>query len=171
MLRAASLATLAVRLLLGSIAPGARHARPNASAGAAGVVALLVRCCLPLQQCGAVLLHKDHCKMGTAERGRAWARLQMLMIINVSGWLRGIVVCFLHGIYNNHFDIMTIQELHCRPTSSTSSPSRRACSTPADAARRAASDEPSTSSGRRTCAGRAAASGGRDTHCHYLPDM
>ena len=106
MLRAASLATLAVRLLLGSIAPGARHARPNASAAAARVLALWLRCSLPLQQCGAMLLQQDHCKMDTAERGRAWACFQMLMIINVIGSSRDIVVCFLDGFYNNHINIM-----------------------------------------------------------------
>ena len=87
MLRAASLATLAVRLLLGSIAPGARHARPNASAAAARVLALWLRCSLPLQQCGAMLLQQDpgqarvknsrgtlplHCAAGQANAWACW---------------------------------------------------------------------------------------------------
>ena len=48
-----------------------------------------------------MLLQQDHCKMDTAERGRAWACFQMLMIINVIGSSRDIVVCFLDGFYNN----------------------------------------------------------------------
>ena len=161
MLRAASLATLAVPRLLRSVASGAWPERSIARAGAARMIASLLPCCWQMLRCSDQMQLQAHCKMGMAARERAQASSQVLKIINVNGSRRDVLVCFLDGIKCNHIQFIIGQRMCCKPSCSTKSRSRCTSGTSADAACHAASDEPSTTSRRRGFAEHAAADGGR----------